>query len=124
LVSSLAWLIKEVNPKNPDRSDRISKTMKLVTWNWLPNCTLTVWWHSHANATQPLCELLLTEVKIYWETTLGPNAQIGQTQSVQTSTDLFTWSPLTNVTMTNVPMDIVDLGASNSPTRFYRALSQ
>ncbi len=51
-------------------------------------------------------------------------AQIDQTQTVQTSTDLVTWSPLTNVAVTNVPMDVVDLCASNFPTRFYRTLSQ
>ena len=51
-------------------------------------------------------------------------AQIDQTQIVQTSTDLVTWAPLTNIAVTNVPMDVVDLCASNFPTRFYRTLSQ
>jgi hypothetical protein len=51
-------------------------------------------------------------------------AQIDQTQTVQTSTDLVAWAPLTNVVVTNVPMDVVDLCASNFPTRFYRTLSQ
>ena len=51
-------------------------------------------------------------------------AQIDQTQTVQTSTDLVSWSPLTNIAVTNVPMDVVDLCASNFPTRFYRTLSQ
>ena len=51
-------------------------------------------------------------------------AQIDQTQTVQTSTDLVTWSSLTNVAVTNVPMDVVDLCASNFPSRFYRTLSQ
>ena len=50
-------------------------------------------------------------------------SQVGQTQTVQTSTDLTTWSSLTNLVPTNVPMDIVDLGASNFPSRFYRVLS-
>ena len=51
-------------------------------------------------------------------------AQIDQTQTVQTSTDLVTWTALTNIAVTNVPMDVVDLCASNFPTRFYRTLSQ
>ena len=51
-------------------------------------------------------------------------AQIDQTQTVQTSTDLVAWAPLTNIVVTNVPMDVVDLCASNFPTRFYRTLSQ
>src|SRR5207253_11067392 len=45
-------------------------------------------------------------------------AQLGQTQTVQTSTDLTTWTCLTNVAVTNVPMDVVDLTASNSTSRF------
>jgi len=51
-------------------------------------------------------------------------AQLGQTQAVQTSTDLTAWTSLTNVTITNVPMDVVDLSASNFLSRFYRALAQ
>lgn len=51
-------------------------------------------------------------------------AQIDQTQAVQSSTDLITWAPLTNVVVTNVPMDVVDLSASNFPARFYRTHSQ
>jgi hypothetical protein len=51
-------------------------------------------------------------------------AQVGQTQIVQTSTDLSTWAPLTNVAVTNVPMDVIDLTASNFPSRFYRTVSQ
>jgi hypothetical protein len=42
-------------------------------------------------------------------------AQIGQTQMIQTSTDLATWTSLTNVSVTNVPTDVVDLNASNFP---------
>ena len=45
-------------------------------------------------------------------------AQIDQTQTVQTSTDLITWICLTNIAVTNVPMDVVDLGASNFLARF------
>ena len=51
-------------------------------------------------------------------------AQIDQTQTVQTSTDLVAWAPLTNIVVTNVPVDVVDLCASNFTTRFYRTLSQ
>jgi hypothetical protein len=51
-------------------------------------------------------------------------AQIGQTQTIQTSTDLATWTSLTNVAVTNVPMDVIDLNASNFPSRFYRTVSQ
>jgi hypothetical protein len=51
-------------------------------------------------------------------------ATAGQTQTVQTSTDLVSWSCLTNIVVTNVPMDVVDLSASNFPSRFYRTLSQ
>jgi outer membrane protein assembly factor BamB len=50
-------------------------------------------------------------------------AQIGQTQMIQTSTDLATWTSLTNVAVTNVPMDVTDLTASNFPSRFYRTVS-
>lgn len=50
-------------------------------------------------------------------------AQLGQTNTVETSTNLTSWTPLTNVVITNVPLDVVDLTASNSPTRFYRAIS-
>ncbi len=51
-------------------------------------------------------------------------AQVGQTQMIQTSTDLAAWISLTNVAVTNVPMDVVDLSASNFPSRFYRTVSQ
>ena len=51
-------------------------------------------------------------------------AQLGQTQMIQTSTDLAAWISLTNVAITNVPMDVVDLSASNFPSRFYRSVSQ
>jgi len=50
-------------------------------------------------------------------------AQVSQTQTVQTSTDLTAWTSLTNVTITNVPMDVVDLSASNFLSRFYRVYS-
>ncbi len=51
-------------------------------------------------------------------------AQVGQTQMIQTSTDLATWVPLTNLPITNAPIDVVDLCASNFPSRFYRTVSQ
>ncbi len=51
-------------------------------------------------------------------------AQLGQTNTVQTSSNLSSWSSLMDIVMTNVPMDAVDLGASNFPSRFYRTLSQ
>jgi len=51
-------------------------------------------------------------------------AQLGQTQLIQTSTDLAAWISPTNVAVTNVPMDVVDLSASNFPSRFYRTVSQ
>src|SRR5260221_11538277 len=50
-------------------------------------------------------------------------AQLGQTQTVQTSTDLSAWVCLTNIAVTNVPMDVVDMSASNFLSRFYRIYS-
>jgi len=50
-------------------------------------------------------------------------AQLGQIQTVQTSTDLTAWTWLANVAITNVPMDVVDLSASNFLSRFYRVYS-
>ena len=49
---------------------------------------------------------------------------LGNTNTIQTSTDLATWTPLTNIVITNVPMDFIDLAATNSPARFYRAIQQ
>jgi hypothetical protein len=46
------------------------------------------------------------------------------TNTIQTSTDLTAWASLTNIVITNVPMDFIDLTATNSPTRFYRAIQQ
>jgi outer membrane protein assembly factor BamB len=51
------------------------------------------------------------------------HAQIDQPQTVQTSTDLVSWIALTNVLVTNVPMNVVDLSASNFTSRFYRTVS-
>ncbi len=50
-------------------------------------------------------------------------AQLGRTNVIETSTNLSVWIFLTNVVITNVPMNVVDSTASNSPTRFYRASS-
>jgi hypothetical protein len=49
--------------------------------------------------------------------------QINQSQTVQASTDLVSWTEVTNVLVTNVPMTVVDLSATNFPTRFYRTAS-
>jgi hypothetical protein len=48
------------------------------------------------------------------------NSWIGQTNTVESSSNLTTWLALTSVVVTNVPMPFVDLRASNVPTRFYR----
>jgi hypothetical protein len=48
------------------------------------------------------------------------NSWVGTTNTVESSSNLTTWSALTSVVVTNVPMPFVDLGASNFPTRFYR----
>lgn len=48
---------------------------------------------------------------------------LGQTNVIETSTNLTSWTALMDVVVTNVPLDVVDLTASNSPMRFYRAIS-
>lgn len=55
------------------------------------------------------------QFQLYW--------QLGQSNLIETSTNLTSWTPLTNVVITNVPQDVVDLTTSNSPTRFYRAVA-
>ena len=50
-------------------------------------------------------------------------SQLGQTNTLETTTNLSTWSFLTSVVVTNVPMDVLDLTASNAPSRFYRAIA-
>jgi hypothetical protein len=50
-------------------------------------------------------------------------AQLGQTNTVEATTNLSTWTSLTSIVIDTVPMDFVDLTASNFPTRFYRAFS-
>ena len=47
-------------------------------------------------------------------------AQLGQTNTVETTTNFSIWTSLTSVIATSVPMDVLDLTASNAPTRFYR----
>jgi hypothetical protein len=49
--------------------------------------------------------------------------QLGEPLTIQGSTDLSTWMPITNVFATAVPMDFVDTTATNFPIRFYRASS-
>lgn len=48
------------------------------------------------------------------------NSWAGTTNTVETSSNLANWSALTSIVVTNVPMPVVDLGASNFATRFYR----
>jgi hypothetical protein len=52
------------------------------------------------------------------------SGEIGCSCQIQYSLDLASWSPLTSITVTNSPMQITDLGASNFPARVYRAVSQ
>jgi outer membrane protein assembly factor BamB len=51
------------------------------------------------------------------------HAQIDRIQTIEISTNLVGWVALTNVLVTNVPMDVVDLSASNYPSRYYRTVS-
>jgi len=48
---------------------------------------------------------------------------LGLTYTIESSTHLNFWTALTRFVATNVPMDVVDLTASNLPARFYRAVS-
>ncbi len=47
---------------------------------------------------------------------------LGDTWQIQASTDLLNWSTLSTVTITNVPMQFLDEGATNLPHRFYRGV--
>jgi hypothetical protein len=49
--------------------------------------------------------------------------QLGLTYTIESSSNLDTWTPLTSFVATNVPMDVVDRTATNADVRFYRALS-
>jgi outer membrane protein assembly factor BamB len=51
---------------------------------------------------------------------LYPN-QLGLTYTIESSTNLSTWTTVTNVLATTLPTEVIDLTASNAPTRFYRA---
>jgi hypothetical protein len=48
----------------------------------------------------------------------------GRINSVETSTDLTHWAPLGNVTLTNGIGQFMDLSATNSSRRFYRAVAE
>jgi len=47
--------------------------------------------------------------------------QISNTFNIEASTNLSTWTSLTSFVATTVPMDVLDLTASNAPMNFYRA---
>ncbi|HEV2392525.1 MAG TPA: hypothetical protein VG146_09200 [Verrucomicrobiae bacterium] len=49
--------------------------------------------------------------------------QIGLSYTIETSTNLNTWTSLTSFVATSLPMPVTDLSASNSPSKFYRAYS-
>jgi hypothetical protein len=48
--------------------------------------------------------------------------QISNSYTIEASTNLNTWTSLTNFVATTLPMDVTDLTATNSPMKFYRAL--
>ncbi|MBP9901159.1 MAG: PQQ-like beta-propeller repeat protein [Verrucomicrobia bacterium] len=50
-------------------------------------------------------------------------AQLGQTNVIETTTNLNTWTSLTSVVVTTVPQPVVDLTGSNFPSRLYRTVS-
>jgi hypothetical protein len=49
--------------------------------------------------------------------------QLGLTYDIQNSTNLATWTSLTSIVAQTFPVEIVDLTATNSPHRFYRAVT-
>jgi len=49
-------------------------------------------------------------------------SQLGSTNTIQVSSDLYGWTSWTDLLVTNVPMDVVDFSATNSLSRFYRAV--
>ena len=49
---------------------------------------------------------------------------LGKTNTIQTCSNLTNWTPLTNILITNVPMDFIDSDASNFSQRYYRAVQQ
>jgi hypothetical protein len=50
-------------------------------------------------------------------------SQVGQSYTIESSTNLNTWTSLTSFVATTFPTDVVDLTASNAALRFYRAFS-
>jgi len=50
-------------------------------------------------------------------------AQLGQTNVIETTTNLSNWTSLTSVVVTTVPQPVVDLTASNHPARYYRSIA-
>ncbi|MCL4787562.1 MAG: PQQ-binding-like beta-propeller repeat protein, partial [Verrucomicrobia bacterium] len=49
--------------------------------------------------------------------------QLGQTFTVEATTNFNTWTSVTSIVANTLPTDVVDLSASNHPSRFYRASS-
>ena len=49
--------------------------------------------------------------------------QLGLTYTVESSSDLNNWTSMTSFVANTLPTDVVDLTASNAPTRVYRAFS-
>jgi outer membrane protein assembly factor BamB len=49
--------------------------------------------------------------------------QVGLTYTIESSTNLNTWTALTSIVASTLPTDVVDLTASNVPIRLYRATS-
>jgi outer membrane protein assembly factor BamB len=49
--------------------------------------------------------------------------QLGLTYTVESSSDLYNWTSMTSFVANTLPTDVVDLTASNAPTRVYRAFS-
>jgi hypothetical protein len=55
---------------------------------------------------------------------VGVTGLAGQTYPIQASTNLVNWDSLTNITLTNLSGQFIDLSATNYNRRFYRALVQ
>ena len=49
-------------------------------------------------------------------------SNLGWTNTIQVSSNLFDWSPLTDIVITNLPTDFIDFTATNFSSRFYRAV--
>ena len=47
----------------------------------------------------------------------------GATYTLDVSTNLFNWVPLTTFTMTNGAVQLIDVTATNFPAQFYRLVS-